>query len=78
MMASIVLLLSELLCRESASVLAADRYMCGQSLREFRPATAVTTTTGAREEEEQANKEEEAFEDLAASRIAVVVDLMWP
>ncbi|CAD6238987.1 unnamed protein product [Miscanthus lutarioriparius] len=38
-MASIVLLLSELLGGESASVLAAERYMGGhQTLRELRPA----------------------------------------
>lgn len=85
-MASIVLLLSELMGCESASVLAANRYIGGQSLGEFRPAvtdaprqserpaeTADRAGTG-REEEKQAK--EESFEDLAMSRIAV--DVMWP
>ena len=85
-MASIVLLLSELLGGESASVLAADRYIMGGGrlgLGEFRPAAAAAEsspvggqqraaagTEGAREEKE------ESFEDLAVSRIAV--DAMWP
>ncbi|GJN37899.1 hypothetical protein PR202_gb26898 [Eleusine coracana subsp. coracana] len=90
-MASIVLLLSELLRGESASVLAANRYMCGQSLGEFRPAVtgappcrrkqnesaagAGRACTG-REEDEKQQAKEESFEDLAVSRIAV--DVMWP
>ncbi|GJN06245.1 hypothetical protein PR202_ga23953 [Eleusine coracana subsp. coracana] len=88
-MASIVLLLSELLGGESASVVAANRYMCGQSLGEFRPAVtgapcrkkqnesaagAGRACTGREEEKQQAK--EESFEDLAVSRIAV--DVMWP
>ncbi|PAN31444.1 hypothetical protein GQ55_5G422500 [Panicum hallii var. hallii] len=85
-MASIVLLLSELLGGESASVLAADRYITGGrlSLGEFRPAVTEAKrdgrvvgagTEGAREEKQQGRKEE-SFEDLAVSRIAV--DVMWP
>uniref|UniRef100_J3KYL3 Uncharacterized protein n=1 Tax=Oryza brachyantha TaxID=4533 RepID=J3KYL3_ORYBR len=46
-MASIVLLLSELLGGESTSVMAADWYMRGHSLREFRP-VAVAAKAGER------------------------------
>jgi hypothetical protein len=80
-MASIVLLLSELLDGESVSMLAANRYMCGQSLGEFRP--AVTEAPRQKQSEHPCAgpdraraKEEESFEDLAVSRIAV--DVMWP
>ncbi|GJN06286.1 hypothetical protein PR202_ga23997 [Eleusine coracana subsp. coracana] len=82
-MASIVLLLPELLGCESDGVLAADRYMSGQSLgeklqNESPPAGAGRACTCTRREEErrQANEEDQSFEDLAASR--VVVDVMWP
>jgi hypothetical protein len=84
-MASIVLLLSELLDGESASMLAANRYMCGQSLGEFRPAVTEAPRQEQSERpcagpdrarEEKRAKEEESFEDLAVSRIAV--DVMWP
>uniref|UniRef100_A0A0E0JGS5 Uncharacterized protein n=1 Tax=Oryza punctata TaxID=4537 RepID=A0A0E0JGS5_ORYPU len=86
-MASIVLLLSELLGGESTSVMAADWYMSGHSLREFRPAVAAPAAAAAvvgkcerpaaeAGEKKKATKEE-SFEDLAAvSRIAV--DVMWP
>ncbi|CAO2180344.1 unnamed protein product [Urochloa humidicola] len=81
-MASIVLLLSELLGGESASVLAADRYIMGGrlSLGEFRPAVAVTSAKvegqrAAAGTEQKKQGKEESFEDLAASRIAV--DVMW-
>ncbi|RCV24019.1 hypothetical protein SETIT_5G051200v2 [Setaria italica] len=83
-MASIVLLLSELLGGESASVLAADRYIMGARLspREFRP--AVTEASATKQNERPATgtgraREErgkESFEDLASSRIEV--DVMWP
>ncbi|CAL4976940.1 unnamed protein product [Urochloa decumbens] len=90
-MASIVLLLSELLGGESASVLAADRYILGGHLisrpREFWPAVTeeeeASTTTTTKQNERQAaatgreqKRNEESFEDLAASRIEV--DVMWP
>uniref|UniRef100_A0A0D9Y6I0 Uncharacterized protein n=1 Tax=Oryza glumipatula TaxID=40148 RepID=A0A0D9Y6I0_9ORYZ len=83
-MASIVLLLSELLGGESTSVMAADWYMSGHSLREFRPVAAAAAAAAAvakceRPAAEAAGekKKEESFEDLAAvSRIAV--DVMWP
>jgi hypothetical protein len=82
-MASIVLLLSELLGGAgSTSMLAANCYVGGHSLREFRP-TAVAAkgerapATGAKQGSGAAQAKEEAFEDLAAiSRIAV--DVMWP
>ncbi|XP_040376162.1 uncharacterized protein LOC107303823 [Oryza brachyantha] len=85
-MASIVLLLSELLGGESTSVMAADWYMRGHSLREFRP-VAVAAKAGERpaaetrrceaEEQTKSKPKEESFEDLGAmSRIAV--DVMWP
>ncbi|CAD6232046.1 unnamed protein product [Miscanthus lutarioriparius] len=89
-MASIVLLLSELLGGESASVLAAERYMGGhQTLRELRPAvTGPPAAAAANKQDEQrpeaagtarcqeTRNNEEWFEDLAVSRVAV--DLMWP
>ncbi|KAG8045172.1 hypothetical protein GUJ93_ZPchr0008g11958 [Zizania palustris] len=79
-MASIVLLLSELLGGESTSVTAANWYMGGHSLREFRPAAAAPASKGERPAdavEEERKRKEETFEDLAAvSRIAV--DVMWP
>ncbi|CAL4964290.1 unnamed protein product [Urochloa decumbens] len=88
-MASIVLLLSELLGGESASVLAADRYILGGHLisrpREFWPAVTeeeeASTTTKQNERQAAATgreqkRNEESFEDLAASRIEV--DVMWP
>ncbi|XP_062208382.1 uncharacterized protein LOC133909851 [Phragmites australis] len=86
-MASIVLLLSELLGGESASVLAANRYMGGHSLREFRPAvTEASAKVGARPAGadhaaaagtgREEKRKEESFEDLLVSRIAV--DVMWP
>ena len=84
-MASIVLLLSELLGGESASVLAADRYIMGGGrlgLGEFRPtaAAAESSPVGGQQRAaagtEGAREEEESFEDLAVSRIAV--DAMWP
>ncbi|CAL4950567.1 unnamed protein product [Urochloa decumbens] len=83
-MASIVLLLSELLGGESASVLAADRYIMGGrlSLGEFRPAVTSASAkvegqrAAAGTEEEKKQRKEESFEDLAVSRIAV--DVMWP
>jgi hypothetical protein len=88
-MASIVLLLSELLGGESASVLAADRYIMGGRLslgREFfRPAAMEASAAkqqsqrpaaGTGEEEEKQSAKVESFEDLAVSRIAV--DVMWP
>jgi hypothetical protein len=87
-MASIVLLLSELLGGESASVLAAERYMGGhRSLGEFRPAVTeappkraqrlaegqrAAGTERAREE----GKDDDSFEDLTLPRVAV--DIMWP
>lgn len=87
LMASIVLLLSELLGGAgSASMLAANCYMGGHSLREFRPAAATgerapaepklrgTTSTEAKDEEPSSSLE---LEDLSAvSRISV--DVMWP
>uniref|UniRef100_A0A0A9FTK2 Uncharacterized protein n=1 Tax=Arundo donax TaxID=35708 RepID=A0A0A9FTK2_ARUDO len=90
-MASIVLLLSELLGGDSASVLAANLYMGGgQSLLgEFRPAVTEAASgckpagadrgaaaAGTGREEKRRRKEEDSFEDLAVSRIAV--DVMWP
>ncbi|EAY73426.1 hypothetical protein OsI_01306 [Oryza sativa Indica Group] len=83
-MASIVLLLSELLGGESTSVMAADWYMSGHSLREFRPVAAAPAAAAAAvakcerpAAEAAGEKKEESFEDLAAvSRIAV--DVMWP
>ncbi|CAO2185020.1 unnamed protein product [Urochloa humidicola] len=89
-MASIVLLLSELLGGESASVLAADRYIMGGrlSLGDFRPAVtsasgkagaqqrAAAGTEQAREGDNTKQRKEESFEDLAESMIAV--DVMWP
>uniref|UniRef100_A0A0D9UZD9 Uncharacterized protein n=1 Tax=Leersia perrieri TaxID=77586 RepID=A0A0D9UZD9_9ORYZ len=82
-MASIVMLLSELLGGESTSVMAAEWYMGGHSLREFRPAAAVAMgerpAGEARRSEAVVEKKakEETFDDLAAvSRIAV--DVMWP
>uniref|UniRef100_A0A0D9UZD7 Uncharacterized protein n=1 Tax=Leersia perrieri TaxID=77586 RepID=A0A0D9UZD7_9ORYZ len=83
-MASIVLLLSELLAGDSTSVMAAEWYMGGHSLREFRP-VAASPAVGERPAGEARNSEvveekkakEESFEDLAdVSRIAV--DVMWP
>lgn len=86
-MASIVLLLSELLGGESASVLAASRYIGGhRSPGEFRPAVTEPAASAKQqdgrhaaagtEREEKRRKQEESFEDLAVSRIAV--DVMWP
>jgi hypothetical protein len=86
-MASIVLLLSELLGGAgSTSMLAANCYVGGHSLRDFRPAAvaakgewapATGTRQGAGAAEAKAKEEECSFEDLAAiSRIAV--DVMWP
>lgn len=88
-MASIVLLLSELLGgAESTGVLAANCYMSGHSLRDFRPAAAATAAKGERapaeakqeaaaEARRDEEKKGESFEDLAVySRIAV--DVMWP
>jgi hypothetical protein len=86
-MASTLLLLSELLGGESASVLAADRYIMGGRLspREFRPAvTEVSSASATKQNErpavgtvqEEKRGREESFEDLAASRIQV--DVMWP
>ncbi|KAM3027368.1 hypothetical protein ACUV84_031656 [Puccinellia chinampoensis] len=89
-MASILLLLSELLGgARSTSKLAANCYIGGHSLREFRPAAAATAaanlgarapaTTGAKQGggAAEAKEEESSFEDLAAiSRIGV--DAMWP
>ncbi|EES00539.1 hypothetical protein BDA96_03G129300 [Sorghum bicolor] len=64
-MASIMLLLSELLGGESASVLAAERYMGGQqSLRELRSA-AVTGPAAA-----AANKQDEQRPEAAAAGTA--------
>jgi hypothetical protein len=81
-MASIVLLLSELLGGAgSTSMLAANCYVGGHSLREFRPAPVAAKgqraphATAAKQG--VAKEEESSFEDLAAiSRIAV--DVMWP
>ncbi|KAF8724157.1 hypothetical protein HU200_021173 [Digitaria exilis] len=84
-MASIVLLLSELLGGESASVLAADRYIMGGQrlgLGEFRPAVASAAATredgrlAEQAPEGMKQSKEESFEDLEVSRIAV--DVMWP
>ncbi|XP_047055815.1 uncharacterized protein LOC124661969 [Lolium rigidum] len=89
-MASIVLLLSELLGGAgSTSMLAANCYVSGHSLREFRPAPVAAAAaakgqrappaTGAKQGAAagEAKEEESSFEDLAAiSRIAV--DVMWP
>ncbi|KAG8052448.1 hypothetical protein GUJ93_ZPchr0001g30174 [Zizania palustris] len=86
-MASIVMLVSELLGRESTGVLAANWYMGGHSLREFRPtAAAAPAPAGVKSERpaearssdvDEDKKRKESFEDLAAvSRIAV--DVMWP
>ncbi|KQK03790.1 uncharacterized protein LOC100826026 [Brachypodium distachyon] len=89
-MASIVLLLSELLGGAGSNgVLAANCYAGGQSLREFRPVAAAVVAkdepaaaAGKREaaaapEDKRKEEQEESFEDLAAmSRIAV--DVMWP
>lgn len=84
-MASIVLLLSELVGgAESTSVLAANWYMSGHSLRDFRPAgvakgerppAGAKQAADAEERRKEAEKGE-SFEDLAVSRIAV--DVMWP
>uniref|UniRef100_A0A0D9UZD8 Uncharacterized protein n=1 Tax=Leersia perrieri TaxID=77586 RepID=A0A0D9UZD8_9ORYZ len=82
-MASIVQLLSELIGGESTSAMAAEWYMGGHSLREFRPSPAVgeqpadeARKSGVVEVEEKKAKEE-SFEDFAAvSRISV--DVMWP
>lgn len=85
-MASIVLLLSELLGGAgSTSMLAANCYMGGHSLREFRPAAAKgerapaepklrgTTSTEAKDGEPSSLD----LEGLSAvSRISV--DVMWP
>ena len=87
-MASILLLLSELLGgARSTSKLAANCYIGGHSLREFRPAAATAAAnlgarapaTGAKQGTgaAEAKEEESSFEDLAAiSRIGV--DAMWP
>jgi hypothetical protein len=88
-MASIVLLLSELLGGESASVLAAERYMGGhRSLGEFRPAVteappkrAQRLAEGQRaaagtERAREEGKDDDSFEDLTLPRVAV--DIMWP
>ncbi|KAL6849937.1 hypothetical protein ACP4OV_020564 [Aristida adscensionis] len=85
-MASIVLLLSELLGGESASVVAADAYMGGQSLRAFRP--AVTSAAAAAKQGQRRSaaaagtapekeSKEETFEDLC-SMSHIAVDVMWP
>ncbi|KAF7029243.1 hypothetical protein CFC21_041044 [Triticum aestivum] len=82
-MASIVLLLSELLGGAgSTSMLEASCYMGGHSLREFRPAAAATgdrappepkLSTEAKDEEPSSLD----LEDLSTvSRISV--DVMWP
>ncbi|RLN21932.1 uncharacterized protein C2845_PM07G05910 [Panicum miliaceum] len=89
-MASIVLLLSELLGGESSSMVAADRYIMGGrlSLGEFRRPTVAEAPAAKRDgrvvgaateevrEEEKQGRKEESFEDLAVSRMAV--DVMWP
>ncbi|CAO2162080.1 unnamed protein product [Urochloa humidicola] len=88
-MASVVLLLSELLGCESASMLAADRYIMGGRLsspREFRPAVTAAASPAKQDErrpgagtgpEQRRNSEESfEFENLAASRIEI--DVMWP
>uniref|UniRef100_A0ACD5VY31 Uncharacterized protein n=1 Tax=Avena sativa TaxID=4498 RepID=A0ACD5VY31_AVESA len=82
-MASIVLLLSELLGGAgSTSMLAANSYVGGHSLREFRPATVAAAAAHGEGAKQggggaKAKEEESSFEDLAAiSRIAV--DVMWP
>ncbi|CAO2180343.1 unnamed protein product [Urochloa humidicola] len=88
-MASVVLLLSELLGCESASMLAADRYIMGGRLsspREFRPAVTAAASPAKQDErrlgkgtgpEQRTNSEESfEFENLAASRIEI--DVMWP
>lgn len=91
-MASIVLLLSELLGGESASVLAAERYMGGhRSLGEFRPAVTeappkraqrlaegqrAAAGTERAREEGKQRKDDDSFEDLTLPRVAV--DIMWP
>ncbi|CAL4957315.1 unnamed protein product [Urochloa decumbens] len=90
-MASIVLLLSELLGVESASVLAANRYIMGGrlSLGEFCPAVTEAASASAKQQErlvggqrvaagtdQKKQRKEEPFEDLAVCRIAV--DVMWP
>ncbi|RLN22396.1 uncharacterized protein C2845_PM07G05920 [Panicum miliaceum] len=66
-MASIALLLSELLGGDSAGVMAAERYITGGgrlSPRELRP--AVTQASPAAKQNE---RREEERDDLAASRI---------
>ncbi|KAJ1283228.1 hypothetical protein BS78_03G112300 [Paspalum vaginatum] len=88
-MASIVLLLSELLGGESATVLAANRYISGH--RSFVGAvTASSSSSAARQDvrpvedrraaaskaREEKKASDDSFEDLAVSRIAV--DVMWP
>ncbi|CAO2193014.1 unnamed protein product [Urochloa humidicola] len=81
-MASVVLLLSELLGCESASMLAADRYITGGHLsspREFRPTVTAAASPAKQDErtEQRRNSEESfEFEKLAASRIEI--DVMWP
>jgi hypothetical protein len=77
-----MLLLLELLGGAgSTSMLAANCYVGGHNLREFRPAAVAVKgeqmpATGAKQGTGAA-EEEPSFEDLAAiSRIAV--DVMWP
>ncbi|KAK3163460.1 hypothetical protein QOZ80_1AG0004040 [Eleusine coracana subsp. coracana] len=92
-MASIVLLLPELLGCESDGVLAADRYMSGQSLGEFRfrpaatrqklqnespPAGAGRACTCTRREEERRQANEEDQSFEDLAASRVVVDVMWP
>ncbi|CAD6232044.1 unnamed protein product [Miscanthus lutarioriparius] len=92
-MASIVLLLSELLGGESASVLAAERYMGGhRSLGDFRPAvTEAPANQGRRPVEDQhaaaagtelvrAEEDKKRKEDPFEDLAVsrIAVDIMWP
>ncbi|CAM0880777.1 unnamed protein product [Alopecurus aequalis] len=77
-MASILLLLSELLGGAgSTSMLAANCYMGGHSLRDFRPAAATAAAKVERAPATGAKEEESSFEDLAAIS-TMAVDVMWP
>ncbi|EES00537.1 hypothetical protein BDA96_03G129000 [Sorghum bicolor] len=93
-MASIVLLLSELLGGESASVLAAERYMGGhRSLGEFRPAVTeaparhgqrlVDDQHAAAAGTERARRmpEDKKRKEESFEDLAmprIAVDIMWP
>jgi len=93
-MASIVLLLSELLGGESASVLAADRYIMGGGrlgLGEFRPAAAAAESSPAAKRDGRPvggqqraaagteGAREEKEESFEDLAVSrIAVDAMWP